>query len=121
MTAPKSETSVRDIPLPNFIMDMLNQYRGNDNEYILSGTEQFVEPRTLENRYKAMLKRAGVGVRKYHVLRHTFAVMGLEQNFDIKTLSELLGHSNAVVTLKVYAHSSMERKSVCMRRLQALA
>jgi len=121
VTTPKSETSVRDIPLPDFIMDMLREFRGNDNEYILSGTEQFVEPRTLENRYKAMLKRAGVAVRKYHVLRHTFAVMGLEQNFDIKTLSEILGHSNAVVTLKVYAHSSMERKSACMNRLQALA
>lgn len=121
ITAPKSENSVRDIPLPDFIMDMLSKFRGNDDEYILSGTKQFVEPRTLENRYKAMLKRAGVAVRKYHVLRHTFAVMGLEQNFDIKTLSEILGHSNAVVTLKVYAHSSMERKSACMNRLQALA
>ena len=120
VTAPKSESSVRDIPLPDFIINMLNEYRGNDSEYILSGTEKFVEPRTLENRYKALLKKADVPSLKYHATRHTFATLALQQNFDVKTLSEILGHSNPNITMAVYVHTSMERKSACMNRLQAL-
>ena len=120
VTAPKSDTSVRDIPLPDFIINMLNEYRGKENEYILSGTEKFVEPRTLENRYKALLKKANVPSLKYHAIRHTFATVALQQNFDVKTLSEILGHSNPNITMAVYVHSSMERKSACMNRLQAL-
>lgn len=120
VTAPKSESSVRDIPLPNFLIDMLREYRGKDTDYILSGTEKVVEPRCFSNRYKALLKKADVPSRKYHSLRHTFAVNALHQDFDIKTLSELLGHSNANITMSVYLHSSMDRKSACMDRLQAL-
>lgn len=120
VTTPKSETSVRDIPLPDFLISILKEYRGKDNEYILSGTEKVVEPRCFSNRYKALLKKADVPSRKFHSLRHTFAVNALHQSFDIKTLSELLGHANANITLSVYLHSSMERKSACMNRLQAI-
>jgi integrase len=120
ITTPKSESSVRDIPLPDFLIDMLRKYRGKDTDYILSGTEKVVEPRCFSYRYKALLKKANVPSRKYHSLRHTFAVNALHQDFDIKTLSELLGHSNANITMSVYLHSSMDRKSACMDRLQAL-
>ena len=120
ITLPKSETSVRDIPLPDFLLSILSEYRGADSDYILSGSDKLVEPRSFSNRYKALLKKADVPSRKYHSLRHTFAVNALHQNFDIKTLSELLGHSSANITLTVYLHSSMERKSACMDRLQAL-
>lgn len=120
ITSPKSETSVRDIPLPDFLINILRTYRSNDNEYILSGSEKPIEPRCFSNRYKALLKKAEVPSHKFHSLRHTFAVNALHQNFDIKTLSELLGHSSANITLSVYLHSSMERKSICMNRLQAL-
>ncbi len=120
ITSPKSETSVRDIPLPDFLLNILQEYRGTDNEYIVSGSAKLVEPRCFTNRYKALLKKAKVPSRKFHSLRHTFAVNALQQNFDIKTLSELLGHSSANITMSVYLHSSMERKSACMDRLQAL-
>lgn len=120
ITAPKSETSVRDIPLPDFLLEMLEEYRGNSGEYVLSGTENLVEPRCFTNRYKALLRKADVPSLKYHALRHTFATNALQQNFDVKTLSELLGHSNANITMSVYVHSSMERKSACMNRMQAL-
>ena len=120
VTAPKSESSVRDIPLPDFLINMLKEYRTADSDYILSGTEKFVEPRTLENRYKTLLKKANVPSVNFHTIRHTFATNALQHDFDVKTLSELLGHSNANITMAVYVHSSMERKSACMERLQAL-
>ena len=120
VTAPKSETSARDIPLPKFLLNTLKSYKGKDSEYIVSGTENVCEPRCFTNRYKALLKKADVPSLKFHSLRHTFATNALQQNFDVKTLSELLGHSSANITMKVYVHSSMERKSACMERLQAL-
>ncbi len=72
VTAPKSESSVRDIPLPNFLINMLKEYRASDSGYVLSGTEKIVEPRTFENRYKAFLKKADVPSIKYHAIRHLY-------------------------------------------------
>ena len=56
------------------------------------------------------LKKASVHQAHPHALRHTFATTCLQAHCDIKTLSELLGHSDAAVTLKKYVHSDMKRK-----------
>ena len=50
-------------------------------------------------------KRAALRTIHPHVLRHTFATTCLQAGCDIKTLSELLGHANANVTLQRYVHS----------------
>ena len=121
ITSPKSETSVREIPLPVFILNELCQVRKNDSDYIISGSEKVVEPRCFTNRYKSVLKKAGVPSKKFHSLRHTFATNALQQGFDVKTLSEILGHSGANVTMRVYLHTSMERKTACMNLVQEIA
>ena len=54
----------------------------------------------------------------YHALRHTFATRCVEAGFDIKSLSEILGHSSVKITLDKYVHSSMEQKRLNMERLQ---
>lgn len=120
ITSPKSGSSIRDIPLPEFLIKMLIPYKGDPDEYIISGSQALTEPRTLTNRFKALLKKAGVPSLKFHSLRHTFATNALQQSFDIKTLSELLGHANANITLRVYVHSSIEQKAACMNRLSSL-
>lgn len=119
VTAPKSATSMRDIPLPEFLISMLAAYRSDGNAYIASGSKELIEPRSFTNRYKSLLKKAGVPSRKFHCLRHSFSTSALQQGFDVKTLSEILGHANANITMRVYVHTSMERKSACMNRLQA--
>lgn len=58
ITAPKSDTSVREIPLPAFVLNELRSNRGNDNAYIISGSEKVTEPRCFTNRYKSILKKA---------------------------------------------------------------
>lgn len=120
VTAPKSASSFRDIPLPKFLITLLVSYRGKEQSYIASGSTALIEPRSFTNRYKALLKKAGVPSRKFHTLRHSFSTSALQQGFDVKTLSEILGHASANITMRVYAHTSMERKSACMNRLQAL-
>ena len=118
ITSPKTGNSVRDIPLPDFLSDKLKKFRSGDDFYILSGTEKAVEPRLLSYRFKNVLKKADLPSIKFHALRHTFATYCLHKNFDIKTLSEILGHSGADITLRTYVHSSMERKRECMERLE---
>ena len=74
-------------------------FRDNDDFYILSGAEKPIEPRTMQYRYKKVLKSAEVESHNYHRLRHTFATNCAENGFDVKTLSQVLGHSSVSLTL----------------------
>ena len=76
-----------------------------------------MDPRNFQYRDKKILRRAGVGYANAHTLRHTFSVRALEAGFDIKTLSEILGHADASVTMKTYAHSLDEHKRTSMELL----
>lgn len=85
--------------------------------YVLSGSNKFVEPRTMENRFKSVLKKCGIEKINFHVLRHTFATRCVELGFDIKSLSEILGHANVNITLNRHVHPSMKLKHANMNKL----
>ena len=116
---PKSHSSRRSIPIPTFIVKLLRDSLSADNHYILSNSTIITEPRTLQRRFKAILKKADLPSVGYHCLRHMFATNSLQVGFDVKTLSELLGHASVETTLNRYVHTSMERKIVCMALLEA--
>lgn len=120
ISRPKTATSVRMIPMPQFVCDRLKSLKQADNCYILSSTEKLIEPRSFTNKFKRILSDAGVSPVKYHSLRHVFATNCMQNHFDIKTLSEILGHSSPNITLKMYLHSTMEQKRNCMNRLSLL-
>ena len=63
-----------------------------------------MEPRTCLDKYKRILKKAGIDDYSFHALRHTFATRCMEMGFDIKSLSEILGHANVNITLQRYVH-----------------
>ncbi len=119
--SPKSHSSRRSIPIPAFIADILRRFRRSDNICILSGSEKIAEPRTLQRRFKTILKKAGLPSINFHSLRHMFATNCIRAGFDVKTLSEILGHASAETTLNRYVHSSMERKTQCMNLLRLAA
>ena len=114
MNTPKSESSVREIPLPKFLVEILRNFKSDDSVFILSGKETPTDPRTLQYRFKSLLKKADLPSINYHSLRHMFATNCIALGFDVKTLSELLGHATVETTLNRYVHSSMERKKACM-------
>ncbi len=118
---PKSRTSVRTIPVPAFLMELLRKQRTNDDAYVLSGSTHVMEPRTLQHRFRAILKKAGLPSVGFHSLRHAFATNCVALGFDVKTLSEILGHASVETTLNRYVHSSMERKVQCMGLLKLAA
>ena len=120
---PKSKKSIRKIPLLVFLQNLYLEFRPyitSENCYLLSGTNKPADPRTYQKLYKKLLNDTGVTNRKFHAIRHTFATRALELGVDIKTLSEILGHSNASITLSIYAHSLMEQKKIVMDRFNEL-
>lgn len=115
---PKSYSSQRSIPIPAFIIDILRKFRSSENFYILSGNAKVTEPRTMQRKFQSILKKAELPSINYHSLRHMFATNCIKLGFDVKTLSEILGHSSVETTLNRYVHSSMERKMQCMNLLK---
>lgn len=111
---PKSEKSIRDVPVPQFLVSIIKQVTNgiNKNAYLLTGlVNEFMEPRALEYKYKQVLKACRVAYKKFHTLRHTFATECIINNyFDIKTLSEIMGHSSVKITLDRYVHSNIKLK-----------
>ena len=57
----------------------------------------------------------------FHLLRHTYATVCIENGFDAKTVSELLGHSNVNITLNRYVHSSLDTKKKYVEKLNFVA
>lgn len=107
VSTPKSQTSVRTIPLPNFLIDMLKAFKTSNNMFIITGNAKLPDPRTIQYRFKALLSKVGLRTTNFHSLRHMFATNCIELGFDVKTLSEILGHSSVEITLNRYVHSSM--------------
>ena len=78
------------------------------------------EPRTYQDLFKRCVSRAGIREANFHALRHTFATRALEQGMDPVTLSKLLGHANASITLDKYGHSFESQKRAGMELMGSL-
>ena len=118
---PKSESSVREIPLPKQLAMVLKGFESAPETFVLSANEKPLEPRTLQYRFAAILDNANIPSVTFHSLRHAFATNAIALGFDVKTLSEILGHSKVEITLNRYVHSSMDRKRACMELVKCTA
>ena len=120
-TAPKTTSSVRVIPIPKQLVPILKQRKKQcKSQYVISENGTYISIRSYQRSFELLLKRLGILHQGFHSLRHTFATRALECGMDVKTLSEILGHKNATVTLNRYAHSLMDHKRDMMNRLGKL-
>ena len=138
---PKTEKSNRTIPLPVFMVELLEKFIDERNEYAkviaeclyqdddswkdtgyLFITQNGVgqEQNRIRVLFESILKRAGLKHIKFHALRHTFASRCIEAGFDIKSLSDILGHTDVKMTLRVYTHSLQDHKRKNMDKLSPL-
>ena len=117
LSTPKSSCSIRTIPLPDDIAVVLDNFPCKKEGYLLTGTDSCIEPRTMQNHFKHVLKEVTIEETNFHTLRHTFATRCVEAGFDIKSLSEILGHSNVNITMNRYVHPTLELKRQNMQRL----
>ena len=97
------------------------QKKKDGKAFLISGTMKPVEPRTVQYRFKAVLNNCHLRSVPFHLLRHTYATVCIANGFDPKTLSELLGHADASITLNRYVHSSMQMKQQYVSRLSLSA
>ena len=123
--SPKTKTSARIIPLPSFLGTYIERFKQGQDPiaYVLSTEDKsIVEPRVMQYRFKKYMQDVEIEGATFHTLRHSFATRCVDlYNFEIKTLSELLGHSTIEMTLNRYVHSSLELKRKNMERLQLLS
>lgn len=122
LSEPKTPHSIRSIPLLPYIANRLRDYKVEQAEYFrahnLPMTEMvfttragnLVDPRDFQRDFKLLLKRNGLREINVHALRHTFATRALESGMNIKTLSQILGHSSVAFTLDTYTHVTEELK-----------
>lgn len=118
---PKSERSLRMIPLSHSMADYLGECKKNaDSDYVVSCKDSFAEPRVVEYRFRKLLEQAGIRQVHFHTLRHTFATRCMEMGVDITTLSRLLGHTSVKMTLDIYTDSVMEQRRNAVHMLSRL-
>ena len=73
---------------------------------------------TVYNNYKRIVKDLGIEKKRFHDLRHTYAVASLESGDDIKTVQDNLGHATSSFTLDVYGHVSKQMKQRSAANMQ---
>lgn len=113
----KTQHSIRTIPIPCSIIQYIHINDNSDN-YFLTQTNQYMEPRTFRYAFKRIIKKLQLSEVTVHSLRHLFATNCIELGFDYNCLSEILGHASPSTTMNLYVHSKIEYKQECMNRIQ---
>lgn len=132
--APKTASSRRTLPLPDFVRDSLQRHRVRQIEERLAAGDRWrdtgyvfttsvgtpLDGPTVTKRLHALLEAADLPDLTFHDLRHQFASILLGQGEQLKVVSELLGHQDSALTLRTYSHVLEEAKTTAVRRLDAL-
>ena len=77
-----------------------------------------LHPQTVYNHFKKLAVSVGAPNARVHDLRHTYAVLSLQNGDDVKTVQGNLGHATAAFTLDVYGHVSERMKEDSANRMQ---
>ncbi|MBN2796604.1 MAG: site-specific integrase [Clostridia bacterium] len=126
--SPKTVSSIRDIPLPPTVIEILKRHQVDQEERIVAGmindssyvfvtaSGEPLNPRNLLRSYKRFLKQIGIEERTFHTCRHTYASKLFENNVPLKVVQTLLGHTDISITANIYTHVSNEKllDSVCV-------
>ena len=119
---PKTIHSKRVIPINKALIEPLKNWKRitKDDFFVLSMTATPVEPRVYRNFYRDLVlnKCKLAYCLKFHAIRHTFASQLITNGADIKTVSEILGHSTPSITLGIYTHTNDNIKKKCANMLK---
>ena len=113
----KTNTGIRTIIMPPSVSDVLQRRKQTAiSAWVFPSflnPEQPIHPEAAYRKLKVILKHAGLPMIRFHDLRHTFATHAMKGGVDAKTLSGILGHTNASFTLDTYTHvtSDMQKNA----------
>lgn len=118
-SSPKTQSSIREIPISKKLLDLMKVLKQHclTDYVIVSHNGKQVNPRAYQKSFDNLLKKLHIKHYGFHSLRHTFATRLLEKGVDIKTISELLGHSSPTITLNRYVHTNIQNKRKAMEIL----
>lgn len=133
-TTPKTESSVRTLPLPATARAVLKrQHRHQLEERVLAGSKwrdhgfvftaqhgQPVQASRVHHALKAVLSAASVPDLRVHDLRHCFASYLIHHGADLLTVRDLCGHASIKQTADTYSHLFPSRKVEAMAAWDAL-
>ncbi len=122
MTDSTKSHRTRVIPFPKQLLPIFKELKAlSKSSYIIENAKgEQMSVRSYQRSFELLVEKLGISRLSFHALRHTFATRALESGMDVKTLSEVLGHKSATVTLNRYAHSMMEHKQSVMDRFGTL-
>ena len=117
VNTPKTSNSIRVIPITSILVNQLNALKNSipsikNNQYIFHSMDSVFVPRypdTVTKRIKLFMKNNDLPDMSPHDLRHTCATLMLGAGADIKSIQEILGHSNSSTTLNFYVGSDINR------------
>ena len=76
-----------------------------------------LDPSTISSRFGQILARDKIPHVRFHDLRHTAASLLIMEGVDLKTVSEILGHSSISITADVYGHVLDDHKAKAVSKL----
>lgn len=116
----KTESSTRTVPIGQKLQKILMKHRKQSKgEFVFSTKNHPMEPRLITYHFHRIRKQCGLENIHFHQLRHTFATRCIETKGDIRSVSELLGHSSTKLTLDTYADSMTEQRFEVIYRMEA--
>lgn len=115
---PKTESSIREIAIPEFIISLLEEYKlwyeeqksiygelwTNSDRLFVQADGKPMHPSTISKWFVKYVGQIGLPVINFHGLRHTNASLLVAQNVDIAVVSARLGHAQISTTLDFYVH-----------------
>lgn len=132
---PKTEKSKRAIPIPGEVVEALKKHRIQQFQLRLAVGEKYqnhdlvfatsvgtpIYPRNFTRKFYKLRDKAGIPKDiNLHALRHTYATRLLEQGENLKTVQELLGHTDISTTANTYSHVSIEVKQKAAAKMDKL-
>lgn len=113
---PKTASSLRVIPISKQLIEILKELKQNTLcEYVICNHNgKRTNPRAYQKSFENLLKKLKIKHYGFHSLRHTFETRLLENGVDVKTISELMGHSSPTITLNRYVHTNLNNKRKAM-------